>query len=125
MTLAPVLTGLTTFRMVGKPEVMMRIGSAGITSGLSVTRSEQSKLRDTFSNGMDDQTARAVRRGERGRAALPHEAPASARQLQRLVRPGAAPYGFQGADFDSLMARLLVFNPPRLFLGAGAPNQLE
>jgi hypothetical protein len=32
---------------------------------------------------------------------------------------GAAPYGFQGADFDSLMARLLVFDPSRPFLGAG------
>src|ERR1035441_390326 len=29
---------------------------------------------------MGDQTARAARRGERGRAALPHEAPASVRQ---------------------------------------------
>jgi|SRR5258708_5895032 len=29
--------------------------------------------------------------------------------------PGAAPYGFQGADFDSLLARLLAFDPSRLF----------
>jgi hypothetical protein len=29
--------------------------------------------------------------------------------------PGAAPYGFQGADFDFLLARLLVFDPTRLF----------
>ena len=32
----------------------------------------------------------AARRGERGRAALPHETPASARQLQSLVRPERA-----------------------------------
>src|SRR5260370_3928848 len=38
----------------------------------------------------------------------------------RSSRPGAAPYGFYGADFDSLMARLLVFDPSRLFLGAAA-----
>jgi len=39
--------------------------------------------------------------------------------------PGAAPYGFQAADFDFLTARLLVFDPARLFLGSSAPNQLE
>jgi hypothetical protein len=39
---------------------------------------------------LDDQTARAALRGERGRAALPQEAPASARQLQRRVRPQRA-----------------------------------
>jgi hypothetical protein len=28
-----------------------------------------------------------------------------------MVMPGAAPYGFQGGDFDFLMARLFVFDP--------------
>jgi hypothetical protein len=37
--------------------------------------------------------------------------------------PGAAPYGFQGADFDSLFARLLVFDPSLLFLGSSASHQ--
>jgi len=50
------------------------------TFSLRLTPSEQSKLRDTFPNGMGDHKARA----ERGRAALPHEAPATARQQQPL-----------------------------------------
>ena len=56
------------------------------TFSLRVTPSEQSKLRATFPDGMGDQKARA----ERGRAALPHEAPATARRQQRLVRPQIA-----------------------------------
>jgi hypothetical protein len=39
--------------------------------------------------------------------------------------PGAAPYGSQGADFDFLLARLLVFDPSRLFLGSSASHQLQ
>src|SRR2546422_7634140 len=35
---ALVLSGPANFRVVGQPEVMARIGSAGITSGLPVTR---------------------------------------------------------------------------------------
>jgi hypothetical protein len=54
---------------------------------VDATPSKQSNLRDAFPIGMGDQTARAARRGLRGPAALLHEAPASARQLQRLVRP--------------------------------------
>jgi hypothetical protein len=76
-------------RVTSKGEVIPREGLLVIPS-LRVTRSEQSKLRDTFSIGIRDQTARAALRGERVRAALPHEAPASARQLQRLVRPQGA-----------------------------------
>jgi len=41
------------------------------------------------------------------------------------IKPGAAPYGSQGADFDFLLARLLVFDPSLLFLGSSAPHQLQ
>jgi hypothetical protein len=42
-----------------------------------------------------------------------------------MITVGRRTVPFQGADFDFLLARLLVFDPSRLFLGAGAPNQLE
>ena len=45
---------------------------------------------------------------------------ANVETLTRLALPGAAPYGFQGADFDFLMVRLLLFDPSRQFLGAAA-----
>ena len=37
--------------------------------------------------------------------------------------PGAAPYGSQGADIDFLLDRLLIFDPSRLFLGAGGAEE--
>jgi len=46
---ALVLSGLANFRVVGKPEVMARIGSPGITSALSVIRPESAK-RDCLQN---------------------------------------------------------------------------
>jgi len=47
------------------------------------------------------------------------------RLLKTNNLPGAAPYGFQGVDFDFLLPRLLAFDPSPLFLGSSASHQLQ
>jgi hypothetical protein len=60
-------------RVTSEPEVIPREGLLAIF-GLRVTRSEWETPRYVLSIGIRDQTARAARRGERVRAALPDEA---------------------------------------------------
>jgi len=45
----------------------------------------------------------------------------AALQVKRVIPT----YGFQGADFDFLLVRLLVFDPSLLFLGSSASHQLQ